>query len=169
MKKTVAFAAEHNLFLHAHCDEEALLHLFAHDPKARIVWAHTGFTTPVARVKELLDRHPGLLAEMSYRSGITEGGQLTAEWRDLFARHSDRVLLGSDTWINERWFGYDTIMKAIAAGSRSLPADQARRIGRGNAEACSARGRWIRADCACPYRQNRCPLFRDMRVTTSPS
>src|SRR5262245_24888827 len=87
VNKTVAFASERNLFLHAQCDEQALLLLFGHDPNAKIIWAHTGFTTPVARVKELLDRYPGLMAEMSYRSGITEGGQLTAEWRDLFARY----------------------------------------------------------------------------------
>jgi hypothetical protein len=134
VKKTVAFAAERNLFLHAHCDEEALLLLFRHDPKARIIWAHTGFTTPVARVKELLDRHPGLMAEMSYRSGVTEGGQLTAEWRELFARYSDRVLIGSDTWINERWFGYDAIIKDYRGWLAQLPADQARRIAHENAE-----------------------------------
>jgi hypothetical protein len=31
------------LWLHAHCDEEALLLLFAHNPEARIIWAHTAF------------------------------------------------------------------------------------------------------------------------------
>jgi hypothetical protein len=52
------------------------------------------------------------MGELSYRSGITTGdGKLAAEWRELFARHSDRFLLGSDTWINERWFAYDTIMQ----------------------------------------------------------
>jgi hypothetical protein len=134
VKKTVAFAAERNLFLHAHCDEEALLLLLGHDPKAKIIWAHTGFTTPIARVKELLDRHPGLMAEMSYRSGITEGGRLTDEWRDLFARYSDRVLLGSDTWINERWFAYDTLMKDYRGWLAQLPPEQARRIAYENAE-----------------------------------
>ena len=45
VKKIVDFAVERDLYLHAHCDEEALLHLFAHNPKARIIWAHTGFST----------------------------------------------------------------------------------------------------------------------------
>jgi predicted TIM-barrel fold metal-dependent hydrolase len=72
---------------------------------------------------------------LSYRGGITEsGGQLSAEWRDLFARHSDRFVLGSDTWINERWFGYDTIMQTYRAWLAQLPADQAMRIAHGNAE-----------------------------------
>jgi hypothetical protein len=135
VKKTVAFAGERDLFLHAHCDEQALVILFGHNPRAKIIWAHTGFTTPVARVRELLDQHPGLIAEMSYRSGITDGaGQLTPEWRELFARYSDRIVLGSDTWINERWFGYDSLMKDYRAWLAQLPADQAQRIAYGNAE-----------------------------------
>ena len=45
VKKIVDFAVERDLYLHAHCDEVALLHLFAHNPRAKIIWAHTGFST----------------------------------------------------------------------------------------------------------------------------
>ena len=55
VKKTVDFAVDRNLYLHAHCDEEALLILFSHNPKARIIWAHTGFSTSPERVAQLLD------------------------------------------------------------------------------------------------------------------
>jgi hypothetical protein len=134
VKRIVDFAVERDLWLHAHCDEEALVTLFGHNPKARIIWAHTGFSTAPARVRELLDRYPGLVGELSYRGGITEGGKLSAAWRDLFARYSDRFLLGSDTWINERWFGYDTIMKDYRGWLAQLPDDQTRRIAHGNAE-----------------------------------
>ena len=135
VKKVVDFAVEHDLYLHAHCDEAALLQLFAHNPRAKIIWAHTGFTTPPARVQELLERYPALWGELSYRSGISNGqGQLSEDWRRLFARHSDRFLLGSDTWINERWFNYDTIFQNYRAWLAQLPADQARRIANGNAE-----------------------------------
>jgi len=134
-KKIVNFAVEKNLFLHAHCDEEALLILFAHNPKAKIIWAHTGFSTPPERVSELLVKYPALWGELSYRSGITgNGGTISSEWRDLFAHHSDRFLIGSDTWINERWFSYDAIMKAYREWLAQLPPDQARRIASGNAE-----------------------------------
>ena len=136
VKKIVDFAVGRNLFLHAHCDEEALLILFSHNPRARIIWAHTGFSTQPTRVKELLVKYPALWGELSYRSGITEsGGKLTTEWRELFASHSDRFLLGSDTWINERWFAYDTIWNGYRAWLAQLPQDQAARIGRRNAEA----------------------------------
>jgi|SRR5262245_14644268 len=134
VKKIVDFAVEHDLYLHAHCDEEALLILFGHNAKAKIIWAHTGFSTAPQRVAQLLDRH-ALWGELSYRSGITDAsGRLTADWRALFAKYSDRFLIGSDTWINERWFAYDSLMQAYRGWLAQLPADQARRIAHGNAE-----------------------------------
>ena len=135
VKKAVDFAAARDLYLLAHCDEAALLILLGHNAKAKIIWAHTGFSTPPARVRELLESNPALMGELSYRSGITAGdGKLASEWRELFARHSDRFLLGSDTWINERWFGYDTIMQTYRGWLAQLPEDQAKRIAYGNAE-----------------------------------
>ncbi len=98
VKKMVELAAEQNLWLHAHCDEEALLLLFSHDPKARIIWAHTGFSVAIDRVKELLDQYPGLMGELSYRGGIPSGDKLSADWRavcGLFAALSHRPIPGS--------------------------------------------------------------------------
>src|SRR5690349_6829182 len=134
VKKMVDFAVDRNLYLHAHCDEEALLILFGHNPKAKIIWAHTGFSVPPSRVGELLAKFPALWGELSYRGGITRGNELAPEWRDLFARYSDRFLLGSDTWINERWASYDDIMKEYRGWLKQLPAEQAQRIAYGNAE-----------------------------------
>ncbi len=134
-RQAVNFAAERDLYIFAHCDEAALLTLFRHNSRAKIIWAHTGFTTAAARVRELLDTYPALWGELSYRSGITDsGGALSADWKALFATHADRFLLGSDTWINERWFSYDTIIKTYRAWLAQLPQDQARRIAHGNAE-----------------------------------
>lgn len=135
VKKMVDFSVEKNLYLHAHCDEEALLILFAHNPRARIIWAHTGFSTSPARIRELFEKYPALWGELSYHSGITgAGGTLAPEWREMFARHSDRFLIGSDTWINERWFAYDAIFKEYRGWLSQLPEDQAKRIATGNAE-----------------------------------
>jgi len=50
VKKTVDFAVAHDLYLHAHSDDEAVEILFAHNPKAKIVWAHTGFGLSHERV-----------------------------------------------------------------------------------------------------------------------
>ncbi len=135
VKQAVNFAVERDLYILAHCDEPALLVLFRHNPKAKIIWAHTGFSTPPQRVRELLDIYPALWGELSYRSGITGNGDvLSPEWKALFASHSNRFLLGSDTWIHERWYSYDTIMKNYRAWLAQLPPEQAKRIAHGNAE-----------------------------------
>lgn len=135
VKKIVDFAVANDLYLHAHCDEPALLILFRHNPRARIIWAHTGFSVEPSRVAELLETYPALWGELSYRGGVTQaGGALSPAWRDLFARHSDRFLLGSDTWINERWFAYDAIMREYRGWLAQLPPEQAQRIASGNAE-----------------------------------
>jgi len=134
VRKAVDFAVAHDLYVLAHCDEPALVILLRNHPKAKIIWAHTGFSTPPARVAELLEKHPALMGELSYRYGIADGGKLSDAWRDLFARYSDRFVLGSDTWINERWFGYDTIMKEYRGWLAQLPPEQAKRIAHGNAE-----------------------------------
>jgi len=135
VKQVVDFAAGRNLYLLAHCDEAALLILLAHNRNAKIIWAHTGFSTPAERVRELLEKYPALMGELSYRGAITDSnGRLASEWRELFARHSYRFLLGSDTWINERWFGYDTIMQTYRGWLAQIPEEQAKPIAHGNAE-----------------------------------
>ena len=45
VKKAVDFAVERDLYILAHCDEPVLLIMFRHNAKAKIIWAHTGFST----------------------------------------------------------------------------------------------------------------------------
>lgn len=134
VKKTVDFAVEKGLYLHCHCDAEALEILFRHNPAARIIWAHTGFSLDTADVARLLATHPALWGELSYRSGITDSaGSLTAPWRQLFERHPNRFLIGSDTWVNERWASYDAIIAGYRQWLTQLPPAIARQIAHGTA------------------------------------
>lgn len=134
VKKTVNFAVEHDLYLHAHSDDEAVEILFSHNPKAKIVWAHTGFGLATERVAEMLTKYPMLWGELSYRSGITSGGRLTPEWRALFTKFPDRFLLGSDTWVPERWASYGETMAEYRGWLSQLPPDVAAKIANGNAK-----------------------------------
>jgi Amidohydrolase len=139
VKKTVDFAVANNLYLHAHADEEAVEILMRHNPRARIIWAHTGFGLPTERVSAMLTKYPALWGELSYRGGITDGtGKLTPEWRALFERYPDRFLLGSDTWIPERWAAYGDIMAGYRAWLEQLPPKVAAQIAHGNARALFA-------------------------------
>jgi hypothetical protein len=139
VKKTVDFAVANNLYLHAHADEEAVEILMRHNPRAQIIWAHTGFGLANERVSAMLSKYPKLWGELSYRSGIVDGaGKLTAEWRSLFERYPDRFLLGSDTWVPERWAAYGEIMTGYRAWLEQLPPDVAKQIAHGNARAMFA-------------------------------
>ena len=135
VRRVVETAVRDNLFLHAHADEAALEILYKHNPKVRVIWAHTGFSTPTAQVEALLKRYPSLLCELSYRSGITDAqGKLTPEWRALFTTYPDRFLVGSDTWTDSRWQGYAEIMAECRAWLGQLPADVAAKIAYQNAQ-----------------------------------
>jgi hypothetical protein len=139
VKKTVDFAVANNLYLHAHADDEAVEILMRHNPRARIIWAHTGFGLASERVSAMLAKYPDLWGELSYRGGITDGaGKLTPEWRALFERYPDRFLLGSDTWIAERWATYGDIMAGYRAWLAQLPLGVAAQIAHGNARALFA-------------------------------
>jgi hypothetical protein len=135
VKRTVDFAVTNDLYLHAHVDDEALETLFRHNPKARIIWAHTGFGTPPEKVEAYFLRYPNLWGELSYRSGITgPDGRLSDAWRRLFERYPDRFLVGSDTWTNDRWQDYDAIIAGYRAWLAQLPRDVAEQIAFRNAE-----------------------------------
>jgi hypothetical protein len=128
VKDIVDFSVDQGLVLHAHCDEEALEILFRHNPKARVIWAHTGFTTPLARVDELLGRYPELRGELSYRGDVSDGRRLSEGWKALFTRHPRRFVVGSDTWVNERWESYSSLMQGYRAWLGDLPRDLAERV-----------------------------------------
>ena len=135
VRRTVQFARQRGLWLHAHVDDAALEILYRHDPEAKIVWAHTGFSTPTEKVAACLRTHSQLVGELSYRTGITgEAGLLTSEWRALFEAFPERFLIGSDTWIPQRWQVYGELMEGCRAWLGQLPREVADRIAHGNGE-----------------------------------
>ena len=86
MRELVELAAKHGLWLMAHSDADAIEKLFAFDPKAKILWAHTGMGEPVERVSQLLNRYPRLYGELSYRSGVRRSIRRMARIADAIPR-----------------------------------------------------------------------------------
>jgi hypothetical protein len=129
-RKLLQLAEKQQLAVLAHVDDVAIDLLMAHAPKARLIWAHTGIGgAPAARVDALLARYPLLMGELSYRPGLTcDDGQLCPEWRALVTKYPDRFLIGSDTWVNQRWLYYDELMQGYRRWLGGLPPDVARKV-----------------------------------------
>lgn len=133
-KKLMALADAKDLVELAHVDDYAIDMLMAHTPSKgqtlRLIWAHTGIDgVSVARVSELLDKYPRLMGELSYRPGLTcAGGKLCPEWRALLLKYPTRFMIGSDTWINQRWLYYDDLMQDYRLWLGDLPPQVARAI-----------------------------------------
>ena len=129
-RKLMQLAEKQQLAVLAHVDDVAIDLLMAHAPKARLIWAHTGIGgAPAARVDALMARYPLLIGELSYRPGLTcDDGQLCPEWRALVTKYPDRFLIGSDTWVNQRWLYYDELMQGYRRWLGGLPPDVARKV-----------------------------------------
>jgi hypothetical protein len=133
-KKLMALAEDKALVVLAHVDDVAIDLLMANTPSrgknTRLIWAHTGIGgAPPARVDALLAKYPMLMGELSYRPGLTcDGGLLCPEWRALVLKYPNRFLIGSDTWVNQRWLYYDELMQGYRTWLGGLPGDVARRV-----------------------------------------
>ena len=141
-KKLMAFAEDKSLAVLAHVDDIAIDLLMANTPSkgqnVKLIWAHTGIGGALpARVDALLAKYPLLMGELSYRPGLTcdgsgGGGKLCPEWRALLVKYPTRFMIGSDTWVNQRWQYYDELMEGYRAWLGDLPPDVARQIAWGN-------------------------------------
>jgi hypothetical protein len=134
MRGIVDLAVRRGLWLMAHSDAAAIEKLFAFNPSAKILWAHTGMGEPEAVVARLFETYPALYGELSYRAGIVDGGGLSPAWRDLFLRFPDRFVYGSDTWTPSRWPQVRGLTDFARRWLAELPPDVAEKIAFRNGE-----------------------------------
>jgi Amidohydrolase len=139
--KLMKLAEEKNLAVLAHVDDVAIDLLMAHTPtkgqNLRLIWAHTGIGGASAeRVRALMKKYPKLMGELSYRPNLTgSDGKLSPEWRALITEFPSRFMIGSDTWVNQRWLYYDDLMKGYRVWLGDLPANVAHQVAWGNGAA----------------------------------
>ncbi|MFN0042139.1 MAG: amidohydrolase family protein [Alphaproteobacteria bacterium] len=133
-KRVVELAIERDLYIHIHSDARPVRALFALEPRLKILWAHAGMTEPPEIVAHMLERHPSLLVELSFRTGdIAPGGKLDSSWRALFLAHPQRFLVGTDTYITARWDNYGEIVEEHRRYLAQLPRETAEAIAWRNA------------------------------------
>ena len=77
-----------------------------------------------------------LLADTSLREwDIDAGGRgLEPDWARVIFDFQDRLMVGSDTWVNSQWENYDAIIQSNRVWLAKLPRDVAEKIAYRNAE-----------------------------------
>jgi hypothetical protein len=140
VRQVADLAARHRLFLHCHCDAGAVTILVGLAPGVRVLWAHAGMSSGPDEVGRLVAASQNLYVELALRSDVAPGGQLDPAWRDLFVRHPDRFMVGTDTWVASRWESLVSVQAAARVWLRQLPPDLARRLASENAEALARGG-----------------------------
>jgi hypothetical protein len=123
--------------LHVHSDADTLERIYRQDPQARILWAHAGFEDPV-RVRAMLHRYPSLWADLSFRGEVAVDGRVVPAWRETFLEFPDRFMVGTDTYIPERWNKVGAHASWARRWLADLPPQVAERIAYKNGEAVLA-------------------------------
>jgi hypothetical protein len=136
--RMIELARQHGLILHAHSDADAIDRIFRQWPQARVIWAHSGFDRP-ASVREVLRRHPTLMADLAFRSDMAtgsaaSGSKVDPEWQTLFLEMPERFMVGTDTFTPERLHFIGPHADFSRTWLAGLPPEVRQQIAWGNAE-----------------------------------
>lgn len=132
-RRIVQLAKQYKLFLHAHSDADAVKRIFAQEPTARVLWAHSGFDAPDT-LREMLTTYKQLWCDLAFRSEHASDGKVDPEWKQLFIDFPDRFMVGTDTYTPERWYYVVEHAEWTRQWLKDLPAELADKMAFRNAE-----------------------------------
>ncbi|GHA55185.1 hypothetical protein GCM10008927_21340 [Amylibacter ulvae] len=135
-REVIRMAKERDIYLHVHSGAEPVRWLYSLDKDVKIIWAHAGLGENARDVYALMDDFPTLVADTSLREHaiLGHGDKLNPAWEKIIMAFSDRLMIGSDTWVNSQWDNYDGIMDSNRAWLAKLPREIAEKIAYKNAE-----------------------------------
>ena len=135
-RKVIAMAKARDIPLHVHSGPEPVRWLYSLDPGVKIIWAHAGLGEPANAVFDLMAEFPALYADTSLREHaiLGRGNDLDPEWKQIVMEFQDRLMVGSDTWVNGQWDNYAEIMASNRRWLSKLPQGVAEKIAYKNAE-----------------------------------
>jgi hypothetical protein len=132
--RIVELAASRGLPLQLHCDPAVIDTLFDHAPGARVIWAHAGAYPYPPLLRDYLQRYPGLYVDLSVRDQrVAPNGQLDPRWELLLMEHSERFMVGVDTYRTDRWQAFAEVVGEIRNWLGQLPEEVSDAIAYGNA------------------------------------
>lgn len=135
-REIIRMAKKRDLFLHVHSGADPIRWLYKLDPDVKIIWAHAGLGEPAREVYRLMSDFPGLVADTSWREYeiVGPGGTLDLEWKKIILKFQDRLMVGSDTWVNSQWDNYEAIIASNRRWLALFPRSVAEKIAFRNAE-----------------------------------
>jgi len=130
-----AMAKAKKIPVHIHSGAGPVRLFYELEPDLTVIWAHAGMSEPPEVVGEMLDAHPTLYADTSYREReiLGDGAAVNPAWLKVIARHADRLMAGTDTWINGQWDDYEGLIALNRRWLALLPRDTAEKIAYRNA------------------------------------
>ena len=127
-------AKARNIIIHVHSGAAPVRLLYELEPGLTILWAHAGMSEPPDVVGPMLDKYKTLYADTSYRENdILSGDTIDPAWLAVINRHSDRLMVGTDTWVNSQWDDYEGLIALNRAWLSKLPRKIAEQIAYKNA------------------------------------
>lgn len=135
-REVIGMARVRDIYLHVHSGAEPVRWLYGLEPEVKIIWAHAGLGEPASAVFDLMAEHPSLVADTSLREYqiLGRGDSLDPEWKRIIMAFPDRLMVGSDTWVNSQWEDYDEIIASNRRWLAKLPRNIAEMIAYRNAE-----------------------------------
>lgn len=135
LRAVTQMAKARNIPIHVHSSAAPVELLYRLEPSLTVIWAHVGMTDGADVAMGMFNKYPTLYADTSFRENdILAGDQLDAGWAKVIAKHHERLLIGSDTWVNSQWDIYDAIIDVNRKWLALLPKEQAENIAYKNAE-----------------------------------
>ncbi|MBM3540082.1 MAG: amidohydrolase [Alphaproteobacteria bacterium] len=135
VRKVVEMAVARDIVVHVHSGVGPVRALLSMDPRLRVLWAHAGMSESPDTVADILDRHTRVMTEVSFRAGEIGGdGGIAPAGRSLFLRHTDRIMIGTDTYVTSRWDSYGRLVDEHRKWLNHLPKAAAEAIAWRNAQ-----------------------------------
>ncbi|MBZ0215546.1 MAG: amidohydrolase, partial [Fimbriimonadaceae bacterium] len=124
-------AVARNIPVHIHSGAAPVRAFYDYQPKLTIIWAHAGMSEPPEVVDEMFNTYETLYADTSFREADI---LLNWErWHPVILRHADRLMVGTDTWVNGQWDRYEELIATNRKWLARLPRETAEKIAYRNA------------------------------------
>lgn len=135
LRKIAKVAKEKNIVIHVHSDHKPVELFYSFEPTLKIVWAHAGMSSPADVVERMMAKHATLYADTSYRENdILAGDKIAPDWRQVIERFPGRFMVGTDTWVNDQWAEYESLVKLNRQWLSKFSREIAEKIAYKNAE-----------------------------------